>query len=193
MDDEEQGINNQALAPHQDVPDQPGHEFAQFGAGCFWRVELVFQRVPGVTKTEVGYSQGHAPDPTYNLVCTGTTNHVEVVRLQFDPSLCSYSALLDVFWSRHDPTTPNRQGEDVGAQYRSGIYYYSEDQAKVARESLDARQKQWKDKKIVTEILPAKRFYRAEAYHQQYLEKGGGKGVRQSAQKGCDDPIRCYG
>ncbi|KAF9671648.1 hypothetical protein SADUNF_Sadunf12G0069500 [Salix dunnii] len=185
--------SNPALDPDLDQPDNPNHEFAQFGAGCFWGVELAFQRLPGVVKTEVGYSQGHVPDPTYKLVCTNTTNHVEVVRVQFDPEVCPYSNLLSLFWSRHDPTTLNRQGGDVGTQYRSGIYHYNDAQAKLAQESKEAKQLELKDNEVVTEILPAKRFYRAEEYHQQYLEKGGGRGVQQSAEKGCNDPIRCYG
>ncbi|GFZ11968.1 peptide met sulfoxide reductase 4 [Actinidia rufa] len=488
---------NPALGPALDGPAQPGLELAQFGAGCFWGVELTFQRVEGVVKTEVGYSQGRVPDPNYQLVCTGSTNHAEVVRVQFDPALCPYTNLLSVFWGRHDPTTPNRQvlllrpgghikrdcpkykaqdqssdtaatavmadvdesevstpssigrwkvrlacegriwmanntssrvvgrgsvrfrmadgrsvtltevrhvpnlrknlisigmldakgcrfdasggilrvskgnkemlwgkktrglyrlegsvqtggatvrhgssgiskengqgkqplhrgtqskrrgtwrirsgtraqgdalgyvrksgqtrvmqpvqdvhrkaqrketksilrsctakgaatpkrvsfaldlisggvlsscahkggemeprqlanplmrlgisdavlqsyggagsevvrkdnlktsdyppGGDVGTQYRSGIYYYNEDQARLARESMEAKQKEMGNKKIVTEILPAKTFYGAEEYHQQYLEKGGGQGRKQSAAKGCNDPIRCYG
>jgi len=184
---------NPALDPDTDTPNDQGHEFAQFGAGCFWGVELAFQRVAGVVKTEVGYSQGHVPDPNYKLVCTGTTNHVEVLRVQFDPKVCPYTNLFSLFWSRHDPTTPNRQGGDVGSQYRSGIYYYNETQARLAQESKEAKQLELKDKTIVTEILPAKKFYRAEEYHQQYLEKGGRGGAKQSAEKGCNDPIRCYG
>ncbi|KAJ1253939.1 hypothetical protein BS78_K150700 [Paspalum vaginatum] len=146
----------------------------------------------GVTRTEVGYSQGNLHDPTYEDVCTGATYHNEVVRVQYDPAACKYDDLLDTFWARHDPTTPNRQGNDVGTQYRSGIYYYTPEQEKAARESLEKQQKLL-NRKIVTEILPAKRFYRAEEYHQQYLEKGGRFGFRQSATKGCNDPIRCYG
>ncbi|XP_065874144.1 peptide methionine sulfoxide reductase-like [Euphorbia lathyris] len=185
---------NPALDPDLDKPDHPTHEFAQFGAGCFWGVELAFQRVVGVVKTDVGYSQGRVHDPNYKLICTGTTNHVEVVRVQFDPEVCPYSNLLSVFWSRHDPTTVNRQGGDVGSQYRSGIYYYNETQCRLAEESKEAKQTELKDKKIVTEIVGAKRFYRAEEYHQQYLEKGGSQGsCKQSAGKGCSDPIRCYG
>ncbi|KAM7471473.1 hypothetical protein LguiA_009656 [Lonicera macranthoides] len=187
-----EGNTNPALDPDMDSPIKAGLELAQFGAGCFWGVELAFQRVEGVVKTEVGYSQGHLHDPNYKLVCTGSTNHVEVVRLQFDPTLCPYANLLSLFWSRHDPTTLNRQRGDVGTQYRSGIYYYNEAQARLARESMEAKQMELKEK-IVTEILPAKRFYRAEEYHQQYLEKGGGQGSKQSAAKGCNDPIRCYG
>ncbi|XP_045824965.1 peptide methionine sulfoxide reductase-like [Trifolium pratense] len=186
------GKHNPAFDPDLDIPDNPDHEFAEFGAGCFWSVELAYQRIVGVVKTEVGYTQGHTPDPNYKLVCTGTTNHVEVVRVQFDPKVCSYTDLLTRFWSKHDPTTLNRQGGDVGAQYRSGIYYYNETQARLAQESKEAKQLEYKGK-IVTEILPAKRFYRAEEYHQQYLEKGGGQGPGQSAEKGCTDPIRCYG
>ncbi|KAK2976294.1 hypothetical protein RJ640_030287, partial [Escallonia rubra] len=183
---------NPAAHPDLAAPENPARELAQFAAGCFWGVELAFQRVPGVTKTEVGYSQGHLHNPNYRLVCTGTTNHAEVVRVQFDPTVCPYTDLLALFWSRHDPTTLNRQRGDVGTQYRSGIYYYNETQSRLAQESLEAKQKEVKDK-IVTEILPAKTFYRAEEYHQQYLEKGGGQGSKQSAAKGCDDPIRCYG
>ncbi|WOH05225.1 hypothetical protein DCAR_0624639 [Daucus carota subsp. sativus] len=184
---------NPALDPDNPNPERPGLEFAQFGAGCFWGVELAFQRVPGVVKTEVGYSQGHVDNPDYVLVCTGTTEHVEVVRIQFDPAVCDYSTLLSLFWARHDPTSLNRQGGDVGEQYRSGIYYYTEEQASLARESLQVKETALDGKKIVTEILPAKRFYRAEEYHQQYLEKGGGQGSKQSAAKSCNDPIRCYG
>lgn len=185
--------SNPASDPDNDNPVQPGLELAQFGAGCFWGVELAFQRLEGVVKTEVGYSQGHVPDPTYQMVCSGTTNHVEVVRVQFDPNLCPYTNLLYLFWSRHDPTTLNRQAGDVGTQYRSGIYYYNDNQARTAQESKEAKQAEMKGQKIVTEILPAKRFYRAEEYHQQYLEKGGRFGQKQSTSKGCNDPIRCYG
>ncbi|XP_074581392.1 peptide methionine sulfoxide reductase A1-like [Curcuma longa] len=184
-------VSSIAQGPDDDVP-APGQEFAQFGAGCFWGVELAFQRVPGVTKTEVGYSQGNIHEPTYEDVCTGRTNHSEVVRVQYDPRQCSYDDLLDAFWARHDPTTLNRQGNDVGTQYRSGIYFYTPEQEKAARESMEKQQKTL-NRKIVTEILPAKKFYRADEYHQQYLEKGGRFGFRQSAAKGCNDPIRCYG
>ncbi|CAO2837939.1 unnamed protein product [Amaranthus hypochondriacus] len=180
-----------AQGPDDDLP-APGQQFAQFGAGCFWGVELAFQRVPGVTRTEVGYSQGFTDNPTYDDICSGMTNHSEVVRVQYDPKQCSYDTLLDVFWARHDPTTLNRQGNDVGTQYRSGIYFYTPEQEKAAIESRD-RQEKLLNKKIVTEILPAKKFYRAEEYHQQYLAKGGRFGFKQSTEKGCNDPIRCYG
>ncbi|KAK1262080.1 hypothetical protein QJS04_geneDACA008666 [Acorus gramineus] len=180
-----------AHAPDDDIP-SPGQEFAQFGAGCFWGVELAFQRVPGVTKTEVGYTQGVIHNPTYEDVCTGATKHNEVVRLQYDPRQCSFDDLLSVFLARHDPTTLNRQGNDVGTQYRSGIYFYTPEQEKAARESLE-RQQKLLNRNIVTEILPVKKFYRAEEYHQQYLAKGGRFGFKQSTEKGCNDPIRCYG
>lgn len=191
MDSASAATSSIAQGPDDDIP-APGQQFAQFGAGCFWGVELAFQRVPGVTKTEVGYTQGFSHNPTYNDVCSGTSNHSEVVRVQFDPKECSYEALLDAFWARHDPTTLNRQGNDVGSQYRSGIYFYTPEQEKAARESLE-KQQQLLDRKIVTEILPAKKFYRAEEYHQQYLAKGGRFGLKQSSEKGCNDPIRCYG
>ncbi|XP_031481977.1 peptide methionine sulfoxide reductase A1-like [Nymphaea colorata] len=180
-----------AQGPDDDIP-RKGQQFAQFGAGCFWGVELAFQRVSGVTATEVGYTQGTTHNPTYNDICSGMTNHSEVVRVQYDPKECTYDTLLDVFWARHDPTTLNRQGNDVGTQYRSGIYYYTPEQEKAARESME-RQQKILNRNIVTEILPAKKFYRAEEYHQQYLAKGGRFGFRQSAEKGCNDPIRCYG
>ncbi|KAI8564479.1 hypothetical protein RHMOL_Rhmol03G0185000 [Rhododendron molle] len=180
-----------AQSPDDDSP-AAGQAFAQFGAGCFWGVELAFQRIPGVTKSEVGYSQGYVDKPTYNDVCSGTTGHSEVVRVQYDPKECRYEALLDAFWARHDPTTLNRQGNDVGTQYRSGIYFYTPEQEKAALESKE-RQQQILNRKIVTEIMPAKKFYRAEEYHQQYLAKGGRFGFKQSTEKGCNDPIRCYG
>ncbi|XAR50270.1 Peptide-methionine (S)-S-oxide reductase [Bertholletia excelsa] len=183
--------NNPALNADLERPDQPGLEFAQFAAGCFWGVEQGFQGVEGVLKTEVGYSQGDVPDPNYKLVCTGSTNHAEVVRIQFDPSVCAYSTLLSVFWGRHDPTSLNRQGEDVSSQYRSGIYYYNEEQARLARESLEEKQREFKEKKIVTETLPARTFYRAEEYHQQYLQKNGGTCKRQSGATGCTSTIQC--
>ncbi|KFK25133.1 hypothetical protein AALP_AA8G070300 [Arabis alpina] len=180
-----------AQEPDTDVP-APGTEFAEFAAGCFWGVELAYQRIHGVVETEVGYTHGITHNPSYEDVCTNTTNHAEVVRVQFDPKECTYQTLLDLFWSRHDPTTLNRQGELLGAQYRSGIYYYTPEQEKLARESLEHQQTKL-EKKIVTEILPAKKFYKAEEYHQHYLAKGGMHGNAQSPAKSCKDPIRCYG
>ncbi|KAG2262869.1 hypothetical protein Bca52824_069948 [Brassica carinata] len=146
---------------------------------------------PGVTQTEVGYTQGITHNPSYEDVCSETTRHAEVVRVQYDPKGCTFESLLDLFWSRHDPTTLNRQGNDVGTRYRSGIYFYTPEQEKLARESLE-RHQQRMERKIMTEILPAKKFYRAEQ-QQQYLSKGGRYGMGQSCAKGCTDPIRCYG
>lgn len=180
------------LGPDDDVPG-PGLQFATFGAGCFWGIELAYQRVPGVVKTEVGYTQGHAPNPTYEAVCSGRTGHTEAVRVQFDPTVVSYDDLLNLLWSRIDPTAVNRQGNDVGTQYRAGIYYYSPEQEQVARESMAKVQEKLGSRKVGTELLPAKKWFRAESYHQQYLSKGGRFGTGQSAEKGCKDTIRCYG
>ncbi|EGC34907.1 hypothetical protein DICPUDRAFT_47974 [Dictyostelium purpureum] len=160
---------------------------ATFAAGCFWSVELLFQRVKGVVKTRVGYCNGQVENPTYRDVCSGKTGHAEAVDLEFDPKEVSYKELLQLFWGKHDPTTLNRQGNDHGSQYRSGIYYHSEEQKKEATESKEEEQKKYKVP-IVTEILPAGHFYPAEEYHQRYLEKGG-----QCSSKGCNDKIRCYG
>ena len=145
---------------------------AMFGAGCFWGVEATFRAVPGVTDAAVGYAGGHTPDPTYEEVCTGRTGHAEVVLVTYDPARVSYEQLLDVFWSSHDPTTLNRQGPDVGAQYRSLILTFDEAQAEAARRSRDAASSRF-SRPIVTEIQPATSFTRAEEYHQRYLEKRG--------------------
>ena len=147
-------------------------EKATFGAGCFWGVEAAFRKLKGVTSTAVGYSGGHLPNATYKDVCSGKTGHAEVVQVEFDPSQVSYEDLLNVFWEEHDPTTLNRQGPDVGAQYRSAIFFHSPEQEVAAKASKERAQKLFKNK-IVTEITPASEFYRAEEYHQQYLEKRG--------------------
>ncbi len=147
-------------------------EIATFAAGCFWGVEAAFRNTPGVVATSVGYSGGTVADPTYEMVCTGTTGHAEVVQVEFDPSIISYEELLDVFWKNHDPTTLNRQGPDIGTQYRSAIYFHSKDQESAANESKSRVQERF-HKPIVTEITPASEYYRAEEYHQQYLEKRG--------------------
>ena len=152
---------------------EKSYEQAVFGAGCFWGVESAFRAVEGVTDTEVGFSGGHVENPTYKRVCRGDTGHAEVVRVTFDPEQVAYRDLLQVFWGIHDPTTPNRQGPDVGTQYRSAIYTLSDDQQQAARKSLTEQQKQHA-KPIVTEITEAGPFYRAEDYHQQYYEKRGG-------------------
>lgn len=165
---------------------------ATFGAGCFWSVELAFQRVPGVLSTSVGYAQGRTENPTYQDVCRGDTGHNEVVQVVYDTEEVNFDTLLDAFWAKHDPTTPNRQGGDVGEQYRSGIYYYTEEQ-RAAAEASKARQNERLGGRVVTEIEQAGPFYEAEEYHQRYLEKGGRFGQAQSAAKGCTDPIRCYG
>ncbi|MFQ6017921.1 MAG: peptide-methionine (S)-S-oxide reductase MsrA [Kiloniellaceae bacterium] len=147
-------------------------ETATFGAGCFWGVEAAFRRVEGVTATAVGYSGGHAANPAYEDVCTGETGHAEVVRVTFDPARVSFERLLDIFWDIHDPTTRNRQGPDVGTQYRSAIFFHGPEQeaaAKASKERLEGAGR-YRDP-IVTEITPAAAFYMAEAYHQQYLEK----------------------
>lgn len=165
---------------------------ATFGAGCFWGPELAFQRVPGVVQTAVGYSQGQTKNPSYQDVCSGTTGHAEVVQVVYDPTEVSYEQLLDAFWARHDPTTLNRQGGDVGTQYRSGIYYHTPEQ-KAAAEASKAAQNEKLGGKVVTEIEEINNYYVAEEYHQKYLERGGRFGQGQSAEKGCNDPIRCYG
>jgi peptide-methionine (S)-S-oxide reductase len=147
-------------------------EKATFGAGCFWGVEAAFREVPGVTATAVGYSGGHLANPAYKDVCSGTTGHAEVVQVEFDPSKVSYDELLEKFWDTHDPTTPNRQGPDVGTQYRSAIFFHSQEQETAAIASRERAQDRTK-RPIVTEITPASEFYRAEEYHQRYLEKQG--------------------
>ena len=147
---------------------------ATFGAGCFWGVESTFQQLTGVKETAVGYEGGATLDPNYNEVCTDTTGHAEVVELAFDPELITYEKLLEVFWSAHNPTTLNRQGPDMGSQYRSVIFYHDEEQkatATASKEALQASGKHSND--VVTEITEATTFYKAEEYHQQYLEKRG--------------------
>ncbi len=147
---------------------------ATFAAGCFWGVEEAFRKVKGVSATAVGYSGGSMPNPTYEDVCTDRTGHAEVVQVEFDPTQLSYDELLKVFWESHDPTTRNRQGPDVGSQYRSAIFYHTPEQKAVAEASREKLQKSGKyQRAIVTEITPAGPFYRAEEYHQQYLQKRG--------------------
>jgi peptide-methionine (S)-S-oxide reductase len=149
-------------------------ETATFAAGCFWGVEESFRQVPGVMETTVGYLGGHTTNPTYKDVCTDETGHAEVVEVKYDPAKVSYEQLLDVFWSAHDPTTLNRQGPDVGTQYRSAIFFQSPEQERIARASKDKMQASGKFRRpIVTEITPASTFYPAEDYHQKYLAKRG--------------------
>ncbi|BCW97437.1 MAG: hypothetical protein KatS3mg024_0264 [Armatimonadota bacterium] len=147
---------------------------ATFGAGCFWGVEAAFRKVEGVVDTAVGYSGGHTENPTYEDVCSHTTGHAEVVQVTFDPSKVSYRQLLDVFWNIHDPTQVNRQGPDIGDQYRSVIFYHSEEQRRAAEESKAALEASGRlDRPVATKIEPAKTFWRAEEYHQRYYEKRG--------------------
>jgi peptide-methionine (S)-S-oxide reductase len=147
---------------------------ATFGAGCFWGVEAAYRQIPGVLSTRVGYLGGTMKNPTYRDVCTGRTGHAEVVEVTYDPARVSYDDLLTVFWENHDPTTLNRQGPDVGEQYRSAIFYQNESQRAAAEASKEEREKSGRYRRpIVTEITPASEFYEAEDYHQQYLEKRG--------------------
>lgn len=149
-------------------------EKAMFGAGCFWGVEATFQEVPGVVSTTVGYAGGHTPDPTYEEVCTDRTGHAEVVLVEYDTERVSYEQLLEVFWSCHDPTQFNRQGPDVGTQYRSVIFAFTPEQKAAAEASRDRLERTGRFKRpIATQILPAPPFYRAEEYHQKYLQKRG--------------------
>ena len=145
-------------------------EKAIFGAGCFWGVEAEFRKVEGVIEVASGYSGGHTENPTYGDVCSGATGHAEVIEVEYDPSKVSYEELLELFWKEHDPTQLNRQGPDVGTQYRSVIFFVTPEQETVAYASKEKAQERFK-KPIVTEIRPASEFYRAEEYHQRYFEK----------------------
>ena len=147
-------------------------EKATFAAGCFWGVEAAFRQLPGVSATRVGYTGGRVADPSYRLVCTDTTGHAEAVEVSYDPDRVSYEDLLEIFWSNHNPTTRNRQRPDVGSQYRSAIFTHSPEQEAEARASLAEAQHRY-SRPIVTELVPAGKFYEAEDYHQQYLEKRG--------------------
>ena len=176
-------VNQHRLTP----PFPDGLQRALFGMGCFWGAEKKFWSVPGVYSTAVGYAGGHTPNATYREVCTGMTGHNEVVLVVFDPKVVSYDDLLKVFWENHDPTQGMRQGNDVGTQYRSGIYYFDDAQRRAAERTRDAFQGRLKASgygAITTEIVPAPDFYYAEDYHQQYLAKNpdgycglGGTGV----------------
>ena len=149
-------------------------EIATFGAGCFWGIEAAFRKVPGVLDVAVGYSGGHTQNPTYRDVCTDTTGHAEVVQVTFDPQKVSYEQLLDVFWTIHDPTQLNRQGPDYGKQYRTAIFFHTQEQEAAAQKSKQALESSGKLRRLIsTEITPAGTFWRAEEYHQRYLEKRG--------------------
>ena len=160
-----------------DQTDQSKLQLATFGSGCFWCSEAIFERVKGVTSVVSGYAGGKIDNPTYEEVCSGTTGHAEVVQIKFDPNIVSYDELLEIFWKTHDPTTLNRQGADVGTQYRSVIFYHDENQKKKAEDykSELGKAKIWKDR-IVTEISPFKQFYPAENYHQGYYEQNPKQG-----------------
>ena len=176
-------VNGAGLEP----PFPAGLEQALFGLGCFWGAEKKFWETPGVYTTAVGYAAGHTPNPTYREVCSGGTGHSEVVLVVFDPRKISYADLVKIFWESHNPTQGMRQGNDVGTQYRSGIYYYNDAQREIAERSRDSYQTQLSRAgygAITTEILPAPEFFYAEDYHQQYLSKNpagycglGGTGV----------------
>jgi len=144
-----------------------------FGAGCFWGVEYNFSKVKGVNEVVSGYSGGKTNNPTYEQVCSNTTEHAEVVLIDYNSDIVSYDTLLNVFWDKHDSTTLNRQGPDVGTQYRSAIFYFTEAQKEIAKKSLKYKQNIFGDKKIVTQITEAKDFWLAEEYHQKYFEKHG--------------------
>jgi peptide-methionine (S)-S-oxide reductase len=152
-----------------------GREFATFGGGCFWCIEAVFEEVEGVIDVESGYSGGTLRNPDYRQVCDGTTGHAEVVRIEFDPQLIGYRELLEIFFAVHDPTTLNRQGNDVGTQYRSVIFHHSDAQKRIAEEFIAEAQASY-DGEIVTQLAPAAEYYRAETYHQEYFKHNPAQG-----------------
>jgi peptide-methionine (S)-S-oxide reductase len=154
---------------------RPGHEFATLGGGCFWCLEAVYEELEGVIDVESGYTGGDAPTPTYEQVCGGGTGHAEVVRVEFDPSRIAYRELLEVFFSIHDPTQLNRQGNDVGTQYRSVIFVHSEAQRRTAAAVIEELQSQVAGR-VVTEVLSAPAYYRAETYHQEYFRHNPAQG-----------------
>lgn len=158
-------------------PGTPDKQVATLGGGCFWCTEAIFTELKGVEKVESGYAGGTVANPSYQLVCTGTTGHAEAVQITFDPKVISYRDLLRIFFTVHDPTTPNRQGADVGTQYRSVIFYHDEEQKKAADEVMKevTAQKIW-DAPLVTELVPAKPFYKAEDYHQEYFANNPNQG-----------------
>ena len=160
------------MADAQNADNKSNYQKTTLGSGCFWCTEAIFERVEGVIKVESGYAGGVEENPTYELVCSGTTKYAEVVQLTFDPKIVSYSVLLKIFWETHDPTTPNRQGADVGPQYRSVIFYHNDEQKQTAerlKRELN-RANIWKNP-VVTEVSPLTNYYPAESYHQDYYEK----------------------
>jgi methionine-S-sulfoxide reductase len=168
-----------------------GTSTATISCGCFWGPELAFQRVPGVTRTAVGYTSGHDPLPTYNKVCSGSSGHTEAVQVDFDPRVVTFEELLVVFWDIHDGTQLNRQGNDVGTQYRSGIYWHTVEQkneADAMHANISEQLMERIGAPLATEIVKLDTFHDAEKEHQQYLERGGQRPIKM-----CTDPIRCYG
>ncbi len=147
-------------------------ERATFGAGCFWGIEADFRKLPGVVSTQVGFTGGEVAEPTYKDVCRGDTGHAEVVEVEYDPEQVGYDQLLEVFWASHDPTQLNRQGPDVGTQYRSAIFFHNEEQEATAKESISSKEGRF-SRPVATEVVPVGDFYRAEEYHQQYFDKMG--------------------
>ena len=151
-------------------------ETAIFGMGCFWKPELLFSEIEGILSTKVGYIGGDEekyPNPTYEQVCSNETGYIESILIEFNPKIISYEEILEIFWKNHNPTTANRQGPDIGTQYKSAIFYNSPNQKKIAEKSKEEIQKKYEDKKVVTEIRKAETFFPAEDYHQKYLEKSG--------------------
>jgi len=149
---------------------------ATFAAGCFWHIEEIFSKTNGVTSTAVGYTGGNKDNPTYDDVCSDSTGHAEAVEVDFDPELVSYQELLKIFFENHNPTTVNRQGPDIGTQYRSGIFFHDEEQERIALDIIQKLNSLAKEKfgsEIVTKVLPASKFFRAEEYHQKYFQKMG--------------------
>src|SRR5512141_2039089 len=154
---------------------RPGHEFATLGGGCFWCLEAVYEELEGVVDVESGYAGGALPNPSYEKVCGGTTGHAEVVRIEFDPAVISYREILEVFFVIHDPTQMNRQGNDVGTQYRSVIFIHTDEQRRTADEVIGELQSHLSSK-VVTEVKPVPEYYRAETYHQEYFRHNAGQG-----------------
>ncbi|MFO0664117.1 MAG: peptide-methionine (S)-S-oxide reductase MsrA [Polyangiaceae bacterium] len=166
------GVDPGGVGAGTPLAPKPGHELAAFAGGCFWGVEDTFRQVPGVVATAVGYTGGTVPNPNYELVCTHTTGHAEAVLVEFDPAKVSYEGLLGVFFKNHDPTTKNRQGPDVGDQYRSAVFTLTATQAELAKKAILAEEKRL-GKHVVTDVSVLGPFYKAEEYHQQYDEKTG--------------------
>jgi peptide-methionine (S)-S-oxide reductase len=166
------GADDKSHAVERVLSESTQYETATFAAGCFWGVQAAFSKIDGVISTAAGYTGGHLENPTYQQVCSDKTGHAEAVQITYDPKVVSYEKLLDLFWKIHDPTTPNRQGPDVGSQYRSAIFYHSPEQLRAAQKSKQHLQANLA-RPIVTEIVPASAFYKAEEYHQQYLKKQG--------------------